>query len=119
MLHLVALALEEVAHRFRKPRMREVMHAPRDGRVEAAQPFVFAARARLEARQPALDAMFDARVVAHVEVQELVILETSPIAPVKHARFFEAETSRYDLLSLVREFERDVALEVGAHQLEK
>src|SRR5579864_4878338 len=114
MLHLVTLALEEIAHRLREARMREEMHAAGDRRIEAAQPFVFAARTGLEARHPALDAMFDAGVIADVEVQELVILETSPIAAIEDPGFLQTETSGDEFLAFVCELEGDVALEVGA-----
>src|SRR5271170_855233 len=119
MPHFAALAFEEIAHRLGKTGMREEMHAVRQCRIEASQPFIFAARARLEACQSALDAMLDSRVVADVKVQELEILEASPVAAIQDAGFFEAKTSRHQLFALVGELEGDVALEVGAHQLEK
>src|SRR5579862_327871 len=119
MPHFPTLAFEEITHRFRESRMREEMHAARQRRIKAPQPFVLTTRTRLEALQPALDAVLDSRVVADVEMQELEILEASPIAAVQHARLFEAETPRDQFLALVRQLESDVALEVGAHQLEE
>src|ERR1700683_2208055 len=88
------LAFKKIANRFCESRMREEVHAARERGVESAQPFVFAARARLEAGQSALDAVLDAGVVADVEMQEFEILEASPIASVQDAGFFKAEASR-------------------------
>ena len=47
----------------------------RERGIEAAQPLVFAAGARLEARDSVGDAMLDRRVVADVEVQVLQVFE--------------------------------------------
>src|SRR5262249_46197897 len=65
---LGALAREEALHRPPQPGIREEMGAPGPGRVEPAQLLVSAARARLEAFEPVLDAVRDAGVVADVEV---------------------------------------------------
>ena len=63
------------------------MHAARE-RGSKPRSHLYSPPARFEARDSVVDAMFDGRVVADVEVQELQVLEASPVAPVEHAGLF-------------------------------
>ena len=90
-LDLAPFAREEVGDRAAQSVVRNIVGAMRQRGVEAAQPLVFAAGARLEARDSVGDAMLDGRVVADVEVQVLQVLEASPVTPVEHARLLQVE----------------------------
>ena len=52
-------------------------------RLESALDFVLPLRARVEARQPCLNTVLDATVIAGLEMQELKFCEATPVAPVQ------------------------------------
>src|SRR6266852_2587857 len=118
-LDVAALARKKIPHRLAQSRMPKVVHAPRQGGIEPAQPFVFATRTRLEAPNPALDTMLDRRVIAYVEMQELQLLEASPVTPVEHPRLLEVDGSRDQLAVPPCPDKTHVTLEVFADHLEE
>ena len=95
------------------------MDTARQCRVEAAQPFVFAAGAGLVTLDAVQDRVLDSRVVADVEVQEALLAEASPVAAVHHVRLGQIDRARDQLASRVRADENHVALERPADQIEK
>ena len=99
--------------------MRQVMHAAGKGGVEAAQPFVLAAGAGLEALHAALDRVIDRGVIADVEMQELEFLEGAPVTAVEDAGLFEIEGSGDQFRPAISADEAEIALEVIAHQVEE
>ncbi len=52
-------------------------------RLESALDFVLPLRARVEARQPCLNTVLDATVIAGLEMQELKFYEAAPVAPLQ------------------------------------
>src|SRR5258708_9061481 len=100
-LHVVALAPEVLAHRAPEARVDEVMDAVRQRRQEPAHPLVLAARARFEARDLALDALFDRVVIANIEVQKRVFLGRAPGAAVERVGAREVERARDHPTALV------------------
>src|SRR5208282_4142506 len=114
-LDLAPLAREEVANRAAEALVRDVVRAVRERGIEAAQPLVFAAGARLEARDSVGDAMLDRRVVADVEVQVLQVFKTSPVASIEHARFLQVEGPGHQLAPAIGADQADVAPEALAH----
>src|SRR5690349_16326316 len=118
-LDVAALARKKISHRLAQSRMPKIVHAPRQRRIEPSQPFVLAARARLEAPNPALDTMLDRRVVAHVEMQELQLFEASPITPVEHPGLLEVDGPRDQLAVPPCANKTHVPLEVFADHLKE
>ena len=102
-----------------QPLVAEVVHADRRLRVEAAQPLEIPTRARLEADQPAVDAVADRRVITHVEVQMALLAHDAPVAAVQHAALLHVEGAGDDLAVLTREHEAQIALEALRQQVEE
>src|SRR5208282_6559931 len=87
--------------------------------VETTQPFVFAARARLEALQPVDDRVLDSGVIAHVEVQKPDLAKASPVASIQHAGLFQADRAGHDFPPIACRDKPQVTLELLAEQIEK
>src|SRR5260370_27027794 len=94
------------------------MHAAGQRRIEAAQPFVLAAGARLETLPALRDTMLDRGVIADVEMQKLVLAEGAPIAPVHHSRLLQVESARDQPVAPKRAHQAYMALE-RRHHLEE
>src|SRR5262245_66656823 len=89
-----AFALEEAGDGAAQPRVGEPVEAPGRHGVEAAQLLVLAAGAGLEAREPVLDALLDARVVADVEVDVAERPQRAPVAPVERVEIGRASVGK-------------------------
>src|SRR5271154_6955105 len=118
-LDFTALARQEVRDRLAQASMRQEVHAARDRRIEAAQPFIFTARAGLKPCNPVVDTMLDRGIIADIEVQELHLLERAPITPVENARPLQIDCSRHQFVAAKGADEAQVAFEIAPRQVEK
>src|SRR5581483_7307043 len=79
-VHGLPLALEILLDGVAKLAIGNVVRRPGDGGLEAAADFVLALGPGLKAGNAALDAEFDALVIAGLEVQAVVIRRGPPVA---------------------------------------
>ena len=87
----VALALEVTRDGGAKAAVLEPVRRERARRLEAARDLVLALRAGVEEREPALDAVLDALVVAGLEVQRILVSGRAPVAAVEPAAALEED----------------------------
>src|SRR5260370_26684919 len=76
----IALAFDRRLEHLAQARAPNPVRGVRDRWVEAARFLVLAARAGLERLNAARDAVFDAVIIANVEVQERALARRAPIA---------------------------------------
>src|SRR5215471_5157263 len=81
------MLLERAAKFF----VEDIVNAMRGLGIEPAQLLETASRSRLEFFQPFGDAMLNRGVVTDIEMEEVVFLETSPIAAVKGSMILNIE----------------------------
>src|ERR1700716_1047143 len=79
-VHAASLARRKVANRRGEPLIGEEMRRTHHGRHESPRHLVLALRSRFEALQFMLDAVFDALVVAGLEMQAVVVAAGAPVA---------------------------------------
>src|SRR5439155_5909541 len=89
------------------------------GRVEAAAMLEVAARARLEAGEPAGDRVLDRGVVADVEVEVAERAERPPVAAVERVALLDVEGARDDLARLPGDDEAEAVPQALARQGEE
>src|SRR6266446_7623562 len=83
--YISALAEQKIGDSLAQAGVADEVHTAGESRVEAPQPFVFAAGTGLEALDAVDDAVLDRRVVADIEMQERKVLEASPVTSVENS----------------------------------
>src|SRR5438067_1086144 len=117
--HSGAFAGEEVGDRLAQALMGDVVRRPGLHRLVAAGELVPALGTGLDPGQAERDRRVDRLVVAQLEVQERLVDERAPIAPVERVGADEVERPGDRLLSMPREDQQDLVAEPFAKQVER
>ncbi len=119
MVDAARLPRREITDGGGKALVGDVMRGARHGRHEAAGYLVLALRAGLEACESVLDAVFDALVVAGLEMQAVVVAAGAPVAAVQRILAHEEDRERDRRPALAGDLQHHSLRHPLAHHLEE
>ena len=111
------LANEELADDVAHARIGQVMGGVGERWLEPARSLVLAACARLERLEPARDRVFDAVIVADIEVKERQLDLRAPVPPIESFAAFDVEGSGDGLAILGGDHPCKISFEGGQNVL--